>query len=97
MGSNFMPTKKPRVQFFCPPHLLEHLEHQAEKYCGGNRSEYLRHLVLHDMRMIPSFRSSPRKPHLAGEVVIPTASHGGSVLDELKNNSLFQKIKQQAE
>lgn len=89
-------AKSKRIHFKCPPHLLQHLNQQAKTYCGNNRSEYLRYLILQDMR--PGGRPAgipPRNPKNDGEVVIPTASHGTNVLQELQTNPLF--LKQQAE
>lgn len=56
-----MATKKhnPRVQFYCPPNLLAFLNKQARKFCGGNRSEYLRHLVLNDLKGLDMRMNTP--------------------------------------
>ena len=94
--------KRKRVQFVCPPKLLAHLNQQATEFCGGNRSEYLRHLVMEDMRLPQGFQNMQIKRIMREretETTIQVLGYGAehtNVLNELKTNPLFQKCKTEA-
>ena len=94
--------KPKRVQFVCPPKLLAHLNQQATEFCAGNRSEYLRHLVIEDMRLPPDSQKMHLKRVMREretETTIQVLGYGiehANVLNELKTNPLFQKCKMEA-
>lgn len=84
-----MAKKPPRVQFCCPKPLLTYLNKQARIFCGGNRSEYLRHLVLQDLRGEKvRMNTSPTNPHVLSFNGQETDAQRQARLDKARKQAL---------